>query len=149
MDGSASSMLTIFDLGADTIDHSILLHRPEIWFTSYPTNTSLCLSVLLWSWTPGQPTRQPPACPPISTSSPWTRDFSLKYMLRILLYISIVCALLLWLLRLHLRCLGDTHPKWLKTVPTHIDGGVNHARRQPARQEQSWWGVLLRDTSTL
>ena len=26
---------------------------------------------------------------------------------------------------------------------------VNHARRQPARQEKSWFGALLRDTSTL
>ena len=30
---------------------------------------------------------------------------------------------------------------------THTD--VNHARRHPARREQWWWGVLLRDTSTL
>ena len=32
---------------------------------------------------------------------------------------------------------------------THTDDGVNHARRQPAGQEQLGLGVLLRDTSTL
>ena len=31
----------------------------------------------------------------------------------------------------------------------HTNGGVNHARRQPARQEQLRLSVLLRDTSTL
>ena len=32
---------------------------------------------------------------------------------------------------------------------SHTDGGVNNARRQPARREQLGCGVLLRDTSTL
>ena len=32
---------------------------------------------------------------------------------------------------------------------SHTDGGVSHARRQPARQEQLGLGALLRDTSTL
>ena len=31
---------------------------------------------------------------------------------------------------------------------SHTDGGVNHAGRQPARQERSGLGALLRDTST-
>ena len=31
---------------------------------------------------------------------------------------------------------------------SHTDGGVSHARRQPAHLEQSGCGVLLRDTST-
>ena len=31
---------------------------------------------------------------------------------------------------------------------SHTDGRVNHAGRQPAHQEQSGWGVLLRDTPT-
>ena len=42
-------------------------------------------------------------------------------------------------------CLTFTH----SCTQSHTDGGVNHARRQPARQEQSGWGVLLRDTLTL
>ena len=29
-------------------------------------------------------------------------------------------------------------------IHTHTDGGVDHARRQPARQEQLGWGVLAR-----
>ena len=32
---------------------------------------------------------------------------------------------------------------------SHTDGGVNHAGRQPALQEQSGWDVSLRDNSTL
>ena len=32
---------------------------------------------------------------------------------------------------------------------SHTDGGVSHARRQPAHREQLGRGVLLRDTSTL
>ena len=39
------------------------------------------------------------------------------------------------------------YPKRLTPVNTHIDGRVNHARQQPARQEQL--SALLRDTSTL
>ena len=31
---------------------------------------------------------------------------------------------------------------------SHTNGGVSHAMRQPARQEQLGWGVSLRDTST-
>uniref|UniRef100_A0A8C5C985 N-ethylmaleimide-sensitive factor attachment protein, beta b n=1 Tax=Gadus morhua TaxID=8049 RepID=A0A8C5C985_GADMO len=31
---------------------------------------------------------------------------------------------------------------------SHTDGGVNHARRQPARQERSWGDISLWDTST-
>jgi len=39
-------------------------------------------------------------------------------------------------------CLTFTH--------SYTDGGVNHAREQPTRQEQlGLGGVLLRDTSTL
>ena len=41
------------------------------------------------------------------------------------------------------------YPKRLKNIFIHTDGGVDHARRQPARREQLGWGVLLRDTSTL
>ena len=32
---------------------------------------------------------------------------------------------------------------------THNDGGVRHAKRQPARREQRGLGALLRDSSTL
>jgi hypothetical protein len=35
------------------------------------------------------------------------------------------------------------------TIHTHIDGGVNHAGRQPARWEQLGLGALLKHTSTL
>jgi hypothetical protein len=41
------------------------------------------------------------------------------------------------------------HSKRLTTIHSHTDGGVNHAVQQPARQEQSGWGFLLRGTSTL
>ena len=42
------------------------------------------------------------------------------------------------------KALYNIHPHH-----SHTDGGVKHAGRQPACQEQSGWGVLLRDTSTL
>ena len=54
--------------------------------------------------------------------------------------------------------LTSGHSKRFTTLPrvhpsmhtfAHHDGGVNRASPQPAGQEQSGWGVLLRDTSTL
>ena len=39
------------------------------------------------------------------------------------------------------NCLTFTH--------SHTEGGVNHARQQPARQEQLGGGFCIRDTSTL
>ena len=42
-------------------------------------------------------------------------------------------------------------PKALYNIAqhSHPDGGVSHARREPARQEQLGLGAVLRDTSTL
>ena len=39
----------------------------------------------------------------------------------------------------------------IQTIYTHphTDGGVNHGKRQPARQEQLGGGALLKDTLTL
>jgi len=42
-------------------------------------------------------------------------------------------------------CLTFTHSH----THSYTDGGVSHARRQPARREQLGLGVLLMDTSTL
>jgi len=42
-------------------------------------------------------------------------------------------------------CLTFTH----SYTHSHTDGGVSHARRQPARRELLRLGVLLMDTSTL
>ena len=54
--------------------------------------------------------------------------------------------------RITIRAFGRRfYPKRLTSVNTHIDtdSRVNHARRQPASQEQLGFSVLLRDTSTI
>ena len=63
------------------------------------------------------------------------------------------------ILRERMRCVSSVssirafsrrfYPKRLTSVNTHIDGRVNHARRQPARQEQLGLSVSLRESSTL
>ena len=40
-------------------------------------------------------------------------------------------------------------PRFTIFTHSHTDGGISHARRQPARREQLGWVVLLRDTLTL
>ena len=58
-------------------------------------------------------------------------------------------------LHLHSAFLTIGHPKRCtifashSRTHSHTDGGVSHARRQPARREQLGLGALLKHTSTL
>ena len=57
-----------------------------------------------------------------------------------------------FMLLITIRAFGRRfYPKCLTSVYTHLhtDGRVNHARRQPAPQEQLGLSVLIRDKTTL